>query len=131
MYNGGVSPWPRCDRAQQWLCIARMPVTQTASARLAVAQKALCPSNQAEGTEGGKDALAVGEAEKRGGGAVGPAPASRIYPTEIPGPGRRRPKRGQEVGGVWQPEKRGCPIGWERGLYKCPCSYALPRRCIA
>mmetsp|Transcript_6513 Transcript_6513/g.15636 ORF Transcript_6513/g.15636 Transcript_6513/m.15636 type:complete len:764 (-) Transcript_6513:141-2432(-) len=54
------------------------------------------PSNQAEGTEGGKDALAVGEAEKRGGGAVGPAPASRIYPTEIPGPGRRRPKRGQE-----------------------------------
>jgi len=33
-----------------------------------------------------------------GAGALGPAPASRIYPSEVPGMGRRRkPKRGQEV----------------------------------
>ncbi len=59
------------------------------------------PAAGAEGLEG-MVAAAGDEGTRGGGGAgvVGPAPASRVYPTEIPGVGRRRkPRRGQEVRG--------------------------------
>lgn len=50
------------------------------------------PSKQAEEGEEGEDGTA------RGSGAVGPAPASRIYAAEIPGMARRRkPRKGAEV----------------------------------
>ena len=46
----------------------------------------------------GLDAAPGAASASGGAGGMGPAPDSRVYPAEVPGIGRRKPRKGQEVG---------------------------------